>query len=86
MIGKIRGAFLLFFVLVCLVMCFGFPGGSVVKNPPADTGDMDLIPGLGRSPEKETATHSSILAWEIPWKQEHGRLQSMGCKELDVAE
>ena len=31
----------------------GFPGGSVVKNPPAstgDTGDVDLIPGLGRSP------------------------------------
>ena len=47
-IGKIRGALFLFFVLVCLVMCSGFPGGSVVKNPPADAGDMDLIPGLGR--------------------------------------
>ena len=28
----------------------GFPGGSVVKNPPANAGDEDLIPGLGRSP------------------------------------
>ena len=28
----------------------GFPGGSVVKNPPAKAGDMGLIPGLGRSP------------------------------------
>jgi len=30
------------------------------------------------------ATHSSILAWRIPWRQEPGRLQSMGCKELDM--
>ena len=28
----------------------GFPGGAVVKNPPANAGDMDLIPGSGRSP------------------------------------
>ena len=28
----------------------GFPGGSVVKNPPADTGDVGFLPGLGRSP------------------------------------
>ena len=31
----------------------GFPGGSRVKNPPANAGDMGLIPGLGRSPGKE---------------------------------
>ena len=30
------------------------------------------IPGWGRSPEEETATHSSILAWEIPWSEEPG--------------
>ena len=30
-----------------------FPGGSVVKNPPANAGDMGLIPGLGRSPGEE---------------------------------
>ena len=81
MIGKIRGAFLLFFVLVCLVMCFGFPGGSVVKNPPVDTGDMDLIPGLEDSLEKGMATHSGILARRIPWTEEPGRLQSMGLQK-----
>ena len=32
--------------------------------------------------EKEMATHSRILAWEIPWTEEPGRLQSMGCKSL----
>ena len=39
-----------------------FPGGSVVKNLPANAVNSGLIPGLGRSPEKEVATHSSILA------------------------
>ena len=49
-------------------------GGSVVKNPPAnagDSGDASSIPGL------ERATHSSTLAWKIPWTKEPGRLQSM---------
>ena len=36
--------------------------------------------------EKEMASHSSILAWRIPWTEEPGRLQSMGCKELDMTE
>ena len=31
-------------------ICWGFPGGPVVKNPPANAGDTSLIPGLGRSP------------------------------------
>ena len=35
-------------------------------------------------PEKEMATRSSILAWEVPWKEEPGGLQPMGCKELDT--
>ena len=59
----------------------GFPGGSVVKTPLAnegDTGDVGLIPGQEDPLEKETATHSSILAWEIPWTEEPGGLQSMG--------
>jgi len=44
---------------------WGFPEGSVVKNPPAnaaDAGDLGLIPGFERSLEEEMATHSSILA------------------------
>ena len=35
---------------VCIIFVLCFPGGSAVKNPPANAGDMGLIPGLGRSP------------------------------------
>ena len=49
-----------------------FPGGSVVENPPASAGDSGLIPGSGM--EEETATHSSVLAWMIPWTEEPGGL------------
>ena len=42
-----------------------------------NAGDAGLIPGLGRSPEEGNGNHSSILAWEIPWTEEPGRLQSM---------
>ena len=55
----------------------GFPGGSVVKNLPTKARDMGSIPGSGRSLEKKIATRSSILAWEIPWTEETGRLQSV---------
>ena len=56
----------------------GFPGGAVVKNPPTNAGDTSSIPESGRSLEQEIATHSSILAWKIPWTEELGGLQSMG--------
>ena len=55
-----------------------FPGGSVLKNLPANSGDVGLIPGSGRSLEREMATHCSILAWKMPWTEEPGKLQSMG--------
>ena len=55
---------------------------QVVKNSLANAGDIrdvGSIPGLGRSPgEGKNAAHSSILAWEIPWAEEPGGLQSMG--------
>ena len=57
----------------------GFPGGASGKET-ADTRavrDAGSIPGLGRSPEEDMATHSSILAWRIPRTVEPGRLQSM---------
>ena len=53
----------------------------MVKNQPTssgDAGDSGLIPGLGRSLEEGTATHSSLLAWRIPWIEEPGGLQSIG--------
>ena len=63
-------------------MSIGFPGGSVVKNPPVNAGDAGSIPGLGRSLEKEMATQSSLLATEIPWREETGGLQSIGPQRL----
>ena len=60
-----------------MLWTLGFPGGSVVKNLPANVGDMGLIPGLGRSPKKEIETNSNILAWEIPLTEELGGLQSI---------
>ena len=60
----------------------------MVKNLLANTGDTrdaGLIPGWGRSLEKEMATHSSILAWRIPLT-EVGRLQSVGPAESDLSE
>ena len=45
---------------------------------------MSSIPGQEDTLEKEIATHSRILAWEIPWTEEPGRLQSIGHKELDM--
>ena len=55
-----------------------FPGGSDGKESACSVGDLSSIPGSGRSLEKEMATHSSILAWKIPWTEESGGLQSMG--------
>ena len=58
----------------------------MIKTLPAnaaDTRDLGSIPGSGGYPlEKETATHSSILAWRIPWTEEPGRLQSMGLQRV----
>ena len=59
----------------------GFPSGSAVKNPPAmqDPQEMQVQPLGQEDPlEEGMATHSSILAWRIPWTKEPGGLQSMG--------
>ena len=53
----------------------------MVKYLPANAGDVSLIPGSGRSLEKEMASNSIILAWEISWTEEFGWLQSMGSQE-----
>ena len=62
----------------------GFPGGSEVTVSACNVGDLGSIPGSGR---KEMATHSSILAWGIPWTEELGILwdhepQSMGSQRV----
>ena len=68
-------------------LLMGFLSGSAAKNLPAnsgDAGDMSSIPGSGRSPGIEMATHSSTLAWKIPWTEEPGGLKSMGSQESDT--
>ena len=59
-----------------------FPGNSVVSSLPASAGDTGSIPGSGISLEKRMATHSSILAWRIPWTEEPGGLNSMGLQRV----
>ena len=79
---------------VCLYVCiYVYTWASqavlVVKNLPANAGDIEMqVQSLGQEDplKEETATHSSILAWRIPWTEESGRLQSMGCKESDMTE
>ena len=56
------------------------PGSSDGKASAYDAGDPGSIPGSGM--EKKMATHSSILAWKIPWTEEPGRLQSMGSQRV----
>ena len=56
--------------------------GSDGKESAYSAGDLGSIPGSGRSPEKEMATYSSILAWRIPWTEEPGRLQSVGSQRV----
>ena len=57
----------------------------MVKNLPANVGDIrnsGLIPGREDPLEQEMVTHSSILAWRIPWTEEPGGLQSMGLQRV----
>ena len=60
----------------------GFPAGSAVKNLHAI--QEISVQSLGKEDplEKEMATHSSILAWEIPWTEEPVRLQSTGSQRV----
>ena len=77
----------------------GFPGSSDGEESACNMGDLDSVPGLGRSPGEgngnpllyscleNLVTHSSVLAWRIPWTEEPGRLYSpWGHKESDTIE
>ena len=63
-----------------------FTGGSAVKNPPAMKEMQVWSLGWQDPLEKEMTTHSSILAWEIPWTEVPGRLQSMGLHTKQLKE
>ena len=62
---------------------FDFPGGSNGKESAYNVGNLGLISGSGKPLEKGMATHSSILAWRIPWTEEPGGLQSMGLQRVE---
>ena len=62
----------------------GFPGSAVIKNLPASARDARVqFLGQEGTVEEETARHSSILAWRIPWTEEPGGLQSMGSPRME---
>ena len=60
------------------------PNGAAVKNPPAVEMEETHVRPLGQDDplEEEMATHSNILAWEIPWTEEPGGLQFIGSRRL----
>ena len=64
----------------------GFHRGSAVKNPPAmQEPQATWVQSLGQEDplEEGIATHSSVLAWRIPWKEEPGGLQSVGLQRVE---
>ena len=64
----------------------GFSGGSGVKNLPAMQETQVCSLGWKDLLEKGLATYSRILAWERPWTEKPGRLQSGAAKELDMSQ
>ena len=61
---------------------YGLPPGSGSKGSACNSGHLGSIPGWEDPLEKRRATHSSILAWRIPWSEEPGRLQSIGSQRV----
>ena len=68
--------------LLCGYIYSFFPCGSEVKASACNVGDLGSISGSGKLPGEEMATHSSILAWTIPWTEEPDGLQSMGSQRV----
>ena len=68
----------MFSIQLMNVSLMGFPGGSEVKPSAFKDRDPGSIPGRKWHP----ASHSSILAWRIPWTEEPGGLQSMGSQRV----
>ena len=64
----------------------GFPVAQMVKNLPAMLETWVRSLGQKNPLEKGIATHSSILAWKIPWTEEPGRYSPWGHKESDMTE
>ena len=56
----------------------------MVKNPPANAGDVGSIPGSEDPLEENMATHSSVLAREIPWTEDPGGEQTIGSQRVGL--
>ena len=67
---------------ICCII-WGFPGGSEVKGSACNAGDLGSIPGSGRFPwrRKWQPTLVFLPGVDIPWKEEPGRVQSMGSEK-----
>ena len=63
------------------LLVLGLPGGSVVKNLPADAGDVGLIPGSGRSPGEENGNPLQYSCLESPMDRRDWGLQSVGSQK-----
>ena len=63
-----------------------FPGGSAVKNPPANAGDSGLIPGTGRSPGEGNGNPLQCPCLKNPMTEKPGSLFPKSCNESDVTE
>ena len=72
--GVVRGNYSILKFSYNKCKSWGFHGGSVVKNLPANAGDMGLHHGSEDPLVKEMEAHFSIFAWEIPWTEEPGGL------------
>ena len=62
------------------------PLAQMVRNLPAMQETWVQSPGWEDPLEKGMATHSDVLVWRIPWTEDPGKLQFVGCKELDTTE
>ena len=69
-------------VLVSSIFFMGFPGGLMVKNPPAMQEAQVLSLGWEDPLDKEVITHSSMPAWRIPWTEEPSGLPSIGSQRV----
>ena len=65
-----------------ILKIMGFPGGSAVKNPPADAGDVGSIPESGRSPREGNGNSLQFTCLGNPRTEEPGSLQSMGSQRI----
>ena len=66
-----------------ILKIMGFPGGSAVKNPPADAGDVGSIPESGRSPREGNGNSLQFTCLGNPRTEEPGSLQSMGSQRIE---